>query len=211
MKYKLEFEHYDQDFEDVYNIEKQYLEESNISSVLQTQKWDEKNNDIHIFVRCLEINKIVGEITLLPINETLFNKFINDELCDTEISEEELLIYKSDINCYLLFSAIAIDKNHRHEKKVLSLLLEGLNLKIEKLISKNINILNMCSEGQTIEGQKFIENFLNMECQNITKQNYKLYCYKDTKTFLIWAKKLKTYINNYNKKNQLNCNLTGGK
>ncbi len=203
VEYKLEFRHKEQDFEEVYNIEKQYLEESNISSVIQIKKWDKRNNDTHIFVRCLNIDKIVGEITLLPINETLFNKFINDELCDTEISEEDIIIYKSGIDCYLLFSAIAIDKNYRHEKKVLSLLLEGLSLKIEKLFCGNVNILNMCSEGQTAEGRRFIEKFLNMQCQKVTSANYKLYCYEKTKDFLKWSKKFKTYISNYNKTNNL--------
>lgn len=35
----------------------------------------------------------------------------------------------------------------------------------------------MCAEGQTKDGQKFIEKFLNLKVKNITKEGYKLYSF----------------------------------
>ncbi len=200
MKYVLEFKHKLKDFEDVYNIEKQYLEIESISTVKQIQSWDKKNDEIHIFVRCLEVDKIVGEITLLPINEEHFIKFIEANLLDTEINSDTLLVYKEKTECYLLFSAIAIDKKYREERKILSLLLEGLFIKIQQILKRNIKILNMCSEGQTIDGQKFIENFMNMKCKNITKENYKIYSYDNILEFQNWIKDFRGYIDKYNEK-----------
>ena len=108
MKYRIEYEHSVKDFEDVWYIEKDYLEPSTIATVDQVTKWDKKNSDIHIFVRDLEKDKIVGEITLLPFSEEQFNRFMNNTLEDTEINEDTLLEYKSNENYYLLYSFLLV-------------------------------------------------------------------------------------------------------
>lgn len=125
MKYRIEYEHSVKDFEDVWYIEKDYLEPSTIASVDQVTKWDKKNSDIHIFVRDLEKDKIVGEITLLPLSEEQFIKFMNNILEDTEINEDTLVKYESNQNYYLLYSAMAIASGYRNDRMVLSLLLKG--------------------------------------------------------------------------------------
>lgn len=43
MKYQVEFKHKNKDFEDVWNIEHEYLEPSTIATVKQTIEWDSKN------------------------------------------------------------------------------------------------------------------------------------------------------------------------
>ena len=51
-RYLIEYSNHAQiDFRDVWNIEKEYIEQSTISSVEQVMEWDNKNKDIHIFVR----------------------------------------------------------------------------------------------------------------------------------------------------------------
>ncbi len=90
--YVIEYDNHTQkDFEDVWNIEKEYLEKSTISTVNQVMEWDKKNNDIHIFVRDIKMNRIVGEITLLPISRKQFKDFISNKLEDTELRAENLL------------------------------------------------------------------------------------------------------------------------
>ena len=76
------------------------------------------------------MNKIIGEITILPLSEEQFNKFMSNELEDTDINEESLLTFTPNFSCYLLFSTIAIDPKYRNDRRVLSLLLTGLNYKI---------------------------------------------------------------------------------
>ena len=76
--YKLEYEHKEKDFEDVWNIEREYLNPSTISSIEQTIQWNEMNNDVHIFVRDVLKDKIVGEATLLPLTSEQYNKFMNN-------------------------------------------------------------------------------------------------------------------------------------
>lgn len=69
-RYLIEYSNHAQiDFRYVWNIEKEYIEQSTISSVEQVMEWDSKNKDIHIFVRDLKFNKIVGEIALLPLSK----------------------------------------------------------------------------------------------------------------------------------------------
>ena len=80
MKYQVEFKHMPKDFEDVWNIEQEYLEPSTIAGVEQTIEWDKQNPDIHIFVRDNDKNQIVGEITLLPLSKEQFNKFMINKL-----------------------------------------------------------------------------------------------------------------------------------
>ena len=58
MKYQVEFKHTNKDFEDVWKIEHEYLESSTIAGIEQTIEWDNKNSDIHIFVRDNKKNKI---------------------------------------------------------------------------------------------------------------------------------------------------------
>lgn len=52
MKYRIEYEHSVKDFEDVWYIERDYLEPSTIATVDQVTKWDKK---IKIFIFLLEI------------------------------------------------------------------------------------------------------------------------------------------------------------
>lgn len=201
MKYRLEYKHKDKDFEDVYYIEKEYLNDESIASIEQTIKWEELNHDIHIFVRNLDIDKIVGEITLLPLSEKQFTDFMNNNLEDTDINENTLINYEDNNNYYLLFSTIAIDKNYRSDRTILSLLLKGLYEKIKHLQSRNIFFLNMCAEGQTSDGQKFIESFLNLKFKRCTNTGgYKLYQFDYVNEFDNWFNKFPNYINNYNKK-----------
>ena len=203
MKYQVEFKHTNKDFEDVWKIEHEYLEPSTIAGIEQTIEWDNKNSDIHIFVRDNKKNKIVGEITLLPLSKEQFSKFMINELEDTEINKDTLLPYKSEGAYYLLFSAIAIDIEYREDKLVLSYLLKGMNEKIQNLMKNGIKFLNMCAEGQTADGQKFIESFLNMKHRYTTKDGYKLYSFYDTQDLLNWIKKFPEYINTYDEKYNL--------
>lgn len=198
MKFEIIYRPSEKDFEDALHIEENYFEPSTIASVDQVIKWDSKNNDINIVVRDEIENKTVGEITILPLSEEQFNKFMNNELEDTEINSNTLLNYESNKSYYLLFSAIAIDPEYRNNRLILSLLLKGLNDKIHYLKNKNITFLNMCAEGQTLEGQKFIENFLDMKYRKVTKKGYKLYSYNDKKEFDKWLKQLPEYIESYN-------------
>lgn len=198
MRYKIQYHPTLKDFEDAYIIEKNYLEPSTISSVQQVISWNNKNKDIHIFVRDEIKNKVVGEITILPLSETQFTKFMNNELEDTEINAESLLNYENNKAYYLLFSAIAIDPEYRDDKNVLSLLLKGINEKLIYLQNKNIKFINMCAEGQTFEGQRFIENFLDLKYKRKTKDGYKLYAYDDTQDFGNWLEQFPKYIESYN-------------
>ncbi len=149
MKYRIEYKHTKKDFDEIFKIEQEYLEPSTISSVEQVIEWDNKNSDIHIFVRDTEKDKIVGEITLLPLSKFQFDRFIKNKLQDTEINKDTLLDYIPNQSYYLLFSAIAIDSKYRNDRLVLSLLLEGLYRKILDLLNRGIKFLNMCAEGQT--------------------------------------------------------------
>jgi len=198
MKYRIEYEHSVKDFEDVWYIEKDYLEPSTIATVDQVTKWDKKNSDIHIFVRDLEKDKIVGEITLLPFSEEQFNRFMNNTLEDTEINEDTLLEYKSNKSYYLLYSAMAITKEYRNDRMVLSLLLKGFYDKLNNLKDRGIKFLNMCAEGQTSDGQKFAETFLDLKHKRNTKEGYKLYSFDDRKEFEEWLIRLPKYIESYN-------------
>ena len=205
MKYNIEYNHKEKDFEDVWHIEKDYLESSTIASVNQVIKWENKNNNIHIFVRDIDKNKIVGEITILPLSEVQFQQFITNKLEDTEINEDTLLKYERDKSYYLLFSAIAIDKEYRNERVILSLLMKGFYDKIKYLQENKITFLNMCAEGQTLKGQKFIESFLNLKHKSTTKEGYKLYSFESKDNFDKWFEIFPKYMHNYNCKFNINC------
>ncbi len=197
-KYVTEYSnHTKKDFEDVYNIEAEYLDKSTISSVEQVMSWDAKNSDIHIFVKDVRLDRIVGEITLLPVSKEQFDDFMENKLEDTQINAENLLVYEENSSYYLLFSAIAIDKEYREDKLVLSYLLKGLNTKINSLLGKGIKLKNMCAEGVTKEGQKFIEGFLDLKERLVTKQGYRLYCFDSTDDMNNWINKFPLYIEKY--------------
>lgn len=91
------------DIKESLHIEENYLEQSTISSIEQVLEWDLKNKDIHIFVKDISKDKIVGEITILPLSEEQYIKFMNNKLKDTEINYNTLLNYESNKSYYLLF------------------------------------------------------------------------------------------------------------
>ncbi len=198
MKYKIEYEHEYKDFEDVWNIEKHYLNPVTIASIEQVIEWENKNHHIHIFIRDTSKQKIVGEITILPLSKEQFDRFMRNQLEDTEINANTLLKYENNKSYYLLFSAIAIAPNYRNEKIILSLLLEGLKSKLDMFCSNGIKFLNMCAEGQTSDGQKFIESFLNLKFKKYNNEGYKLYSFDNQKQFNKWLKILPKYIERYN-------------
>ena len=139
-RYVIEFyNHTKKDFDDVWNIEYDYLEPETISSAEQVMLWDRKNRDIHIFVRDAISDCIVGEMTLLPLSDKQFTNFMKNELSDTELNYESLEAYKDNNTYNLLISAVAIDKKYRDDKLVLSYLLKGMNKKINDLMSRGIN------------------------------------------------------------------------
>lgn len=196
--YVIEYNNHTQkDFQEVWNIEFEYLELHTISTVNQVMDWDRKNSDIHIFVRNINEDKIVGEITLLPISKKQFEDFMSNKLEDTELNTKNLLVYKENCSYYLLFSSIAIDKKYRNDKLVLSYLLKGMNTKINALLKKGIKFENMCAEGQTKDGQKFIESFLNLKKKLITKEGYQLYCFNNTNDMNEWINRFPLYIEKY--------------
>lgn len=197
-KYIIEYHnHTEKDFMDVWKIESEYLKDSTISSVKQTIDWDNKNHDIHIFVRDKEVNKIVGEITLLPLSEKQFQNFMKDRLHDAELDVLNLLTYEEKCLYYLLFSAIAIDKDYRTDRLVLSYLLKGLYNKINDLRNRKVRFRNMCAEGQTKDGQKFLESFLNLTQKNTTKEGYKLYSFNNEEEMNKWINIFPEYIEKY--------------
>lgn len=175
------------------------MEPSTISSVEQVVGWDRKNPDIHIFVKDLDANRVVGEITLLPLTKDQFNKFIRYELEDTEINEDTLTCYEEGREYYLLFSAIAIDPEYRNNKIVLSKLLHGFYDKLKNIMEKDISFLNMCAEGQTKDGQKFVEGFLDLKEKYTTPEGYILYSFDTKEEFTNWFKIFPSYIQNYDK------------
>lgn len=200
-RYVIEFyNHTKKDFDDVWNIEYDYLEPETISSVEQVMIWDRKNRDIHIFVRDAIFDCIVGEITLLPLTDKQFTDFMKNKLSDTELNYESLESYEDNKTYNLLISAVAIDKKYRDDKLVLSYLLKGMNKKINDLMNRGIKFKNMCAEGQTLDGQKFIKNFLNLKEKCITKEGYKLYSFDDEKYFFKWYEKFPIYIEEYDRK-----------
>lgn len=198
--YRIEYSHKKKDFKDVWNMERKYFKASTIASIKQTMSWDEKNNDIHIFIRNLELDKIIAEITMLPLSKKQFDRFIKNNLLDSEINEANLLKYENNNSYYLLFSAIAIDPCYRKDRLVLYLLLKGFYEKIKDLMGRNIIFLNMCAEGQTKEGQRFIENFLDLKVKNKSKEGYKLYCFENEKEFNKWLSIFPMYIEKYKEK-----------
>ena len=103
MKYKIEYTHKTEDFKDVWQIEKNYLEPTTISSVEQVINWEKKNPDINIFIRDIVKDKIVGEITILPLSENQFNKFMKNELEDQQINNHTLLNYEKMVHIIYYF------------------------------------------------------------------------------------------------------------
>lgn len=203
MKYEIEYIHKVKDFKDIWDIERNYLEPSTIASVEQTISWDNKNHDIHIFIRDIQNDKIVGEITILPLSNEQFNKFMRNELEDIEINSHTLLKYEKNSSYYLLFSDIAIHPTYKDDKLVLSLLLKGLKDKFEYFSNNGIKFLNICAEGQTLDGQKFIESFLNLKFKGYTKEGYKLYSFENTEELNNWLQVFPKYIENYKKNHNL--------
>lgn len=200
MRFQMDYIHNEDEFIDVLEIEENYLEPLTIASVEQVLSWEEKNHDIHIFVRDHLMNRIVGEITAVPLNHSQFTKFMNGTLEDTELDHDTLCKYHRGDTYVLLLSCVAIAPSVRKNPLILYLLLLGLRNKIKKLIYKGIHLTNICAEGQTEEGKKIIENFFHLTHENTSKDGYYLYCYpKDDIDFQAWWTGFETTLENYRK------------
>lgn len=198
MELKIDYNHTLQDFKKIEEIEKGYLAINTIAPSHQTFEWHNANKDIHIGVRDTVTDEIIGSIAIIPLNKKQYNKFILNELEDTELNSSNIEEYKEGKEYYLLFSAITIQKEYRNNRYVLYLLLKGFYDKLLDLKYKDINFINMCAEGQTKDGQKFIESFLDLKFYKKTKDNYNIYCYeKDYEDFNKWLENFPNYIESY--------------
>ena len=201
-KYIIEYyNHTKKDFKDVWKIESQYFNSKMISPVSQVINWDKKNNDIHIFVKDKTTCSVVREITLFPLTKKQYDNFIMNKLEDTDIDEVNLIDYEDKIECYLLFSAIAIDLKYRSDRRVLSNLLKAFITKINSLQERGIVFKNMCAEAITSDGSKFIKGFLNLKEIMKTNEGYTIYSFDDKNDMDKWLKIFPSYIKEYDSRN----------
>lgn len=209
-KYIIEqYNHTKNDFNDVWKIESQYFNPKMISPVSQVINWDRKNKDIHIFVKDKNTCSVVGEVTLLPLTKKQYENFITSKLEDTDIDEVNLINYEDEMECYLLFSAIAIDLKYRNDRRVLSNLLKGLIAKINSLQERGIVFKNMCAEAITSDGSKFIKGFLDLKEVTKTNEGYTIYSFNDKNDMDKWLKIFPSYIKEYDLKTEkINMKLT---
>ena len=113
------------------------------------------------------------------------------------------------MECYLLFSAIAIDLKYRNDRRVLSNLLKGFNAKINSLQERGIVFKNMCAEAITPDGSKFIEGFLGLKEVMKTNEGYTIYSFNDKNDMDKWLKFFPSYIKEYDlKTDSINMKLT---
>ena len=56
------------------------------------------------------------------------------------------------------------------------------------------------SEGQTLDGQKFIKNFLNLKEKCVTKKGINCILLMMKKEFLKWYEKFPVYIEEYDRR-----------
>ena len=146
-------------------------------------------------------NEIVASLAFIPLNKNQYNKFILNHLEDTELNVDTMEKYQNEGEYYLLFSVITIQKEYRNNPEILYLLLEGFFDKIVQLKKRNITFINMCSEGSTQDGQKFIEKFLDLAIHLKTKVGYNIYKFQnDYQDFNLWFEKFPDYLKNYYRK-----------
>lgn len=203
-RYRIEYNnHTMKDFIDVWFIERQYFKHNTIAPPKQDKAWDEKNNDIHIFIRDIEINRIIAEVVLIPLTKKQFTDFMNNKLKDLDLNYNTIEIYKNNKSYYLLLCAIAISKNYRNDKQVLSFMLQGIYNKICCLKKRRIKFKNFCAEFLTTDGLKFNNGFIKLKERNTTLDGYKLCCFENSKEMKEWFKVFPKYIEQYNKTNHI--------
>ena len=204
-KYILEqYNHTKDDFNDVWKIESQYFNPKMISPVTGSTEMP-----VSIKVKDKNTCSVIGEITLLPLTKKQYESFITNKLEDTDIDEVNLINYEDKMECYLLFSAIAIDLKYRNDRRVLSNLLKGLIAKINSLQERGIIFKNMCAEAITSDGSKFIKGFLDLKEVTKTNEGYTIYSFNDKNDMDKWLKIFPSYIKEYDlKTDMINMNLT---
>ena len=151
-----------EDFKEVQGIEREFLKEETIATAEQTFAWSKKNPDIEIFIRDVIIGKVVGSLTITPLNEEQYNKFIAGTLQDTELSAETLERYEGGQKYWLLFAAVAIRKAYQG-KGLFNMLMKGFALKIKELEQRGISFANICGEGQTMAGRRIFQELIGLE------------------------------------------------
>ncbi|MCL2383087.1 MAG: hypothetical protein FWC79_02785 [Oscillospiraceae bacterium] len=187
-----------EDFKEIEEIEKSYFDIDTVVTSSQVYKWHLVNPDTEIVVKSIVNDEVVGQISVIPLSKEQYKNFINGDLKDTEINEDNIITYINHCEYHLLFSCITIKKQYRENKMILYCLLKGLYEKIKYLESKDIKFINMCAEGQTTDGQNFLEKFLSLKLMGKTKDNYSLYYFeKDYNDFDNWFTAFPTYIEKY--------------
>jgi len=150
------------DFLEVHAIEQEFLKPETIATPEQTFSWAQKNPDIEIFIRDTATGKVVGSLTVVPLNKEQFDKFTSGTLQDTELSAETLEQYRDNTKYWMLFSAVGIRKSYQG-RGLFSMLMHGFCLKMKELQSRGIVFKNICGEGQTPDGQRLLEKIIGLK------------------------------------------------
>lgn len=168
---------------EAYNIEKEnpnYSDEM-ISPVDVIINWHKHNPYTTIGIKSNENDELAGYITALPLQDNIFQKFLNGECIDTYLSIDNIMQYNKASKDYKLYlCSIGINPKYKNSE-VFQLLLKAFFTQIINLaIYHGIYFSEVIADTITSEGSHLCE-IIGMEKVKNTNHNSNIFYIKTKK------------------------------
>ena len=154
-------------------IETNYFEPSLIAPSEISHQWVQYNPDTIISVKDNDNDKIVAHLTILPITDETYNKFLTGNYKDANMPISDMRKY-NEIGEYIIYiAAIAIHPSYTNSL-ALKMMINAYGEKIIRLASEGIFISQVIAEACTASGENFCK-LLGMNKILSTKHDTKIY------------------------------------
>lgn len=136
-------------------------------------KWWKKNKYIYVMLEDVRINKIIGYINAMPINENLYNVIKKGETIDVTIDEENIETYDLPDFYNLYISSIALHPAY-HNSGAFKFLYDALMLLMIELFEREIYFTKVIADAVSPIGEKLCKYIGMSKCKE-SKHNSKIF------------------------------------
>jgi hypothetical protein len=153
-------------------IEKNYWNEELISKPEITFEWSKHNPDTIVAVRDTKTNLLAGHLSIIPIDDKIYNKIKSGNYVDTEIPIEHIKKYDSPGEYKLYCCATAIAPEYKGGPTFKMMIKEYIR-KFNSFEKNGIYLTDVISDNLTSIGEKF-SKISGMNLINTSNHNSKI-------------------------------------
>lgn len=136
-------------------------------------RWWKRNKYIYVMLEDIRLNKIIGYINAMPINDNLYNIIMKGEIIDVSINEENIETYDLPDSYNLYISSVALHPDY-HNSGAFKFLYDALMLLMIELFKREIYFKKVIADAVSPIGEKLCKYIGMSKCKD-SKHDSKIF------------------------------------